>query len=899
MSVIGLRRDVFVLHSDDDREWVETYLADALTDADVTFELQSRLAFGTPLTIALEDAIATSDTQVLVISQATLGDYLGELATALTTHREMEVGDWSLIPFVLDSDAFHEMRLGVRMRNPIWAIEDWEEGVRQLVRLFDRELPLPPPIPKHGYRGLKTYQPEDMGLFFGRSREIDEMVYRIARRAFNVVAGPSGSGKSSLLRAGVIPRMSELDPDRRTWDTRTVVPGVDPLLSVLTALGADAGDGSQAGPQAATVAAASLLDGPVDEVLIFVDQVEQALPAAAAAADIFRALALLSHSEHVHIVLAIRDEFREDLYVTPVGALARNSEYTLQSLDDDGLRDAITGPARHVRVTVAASLVERLVADAGGQPGILPFVQETMIALWRHVRRGYLPYDAYHTLVGRASGAAGATGLRAALSNHADNVLAGLAAEKELVERILLRLVQFGEGRPNIRRQQTLAQLMAGPRENERAISEVVNRLAAEHSRLLTTSYRPQPAAGADVVIHDPERVGVDLAHDALLTDWSFLVELTSDQDRVSTELFRRDAERDAAAYGSGDRAYLWKGTRLRLGMSGARAHADDVSPAVTAFLRASRRWHLGQRMAAAGTFAVLVLIAGVVATTWWGERAAMQQAKGTDLIVMVDGIAIERYEVTNERYDACVQAGVCDRPGMARSGVAHDDPTRAGLPVVSIRATDAATFCEWIGRRLPNWDEWRSAATGGESRTWPWDDNALPSPDRVNAFFLESEELPPDLTMKQEDAVDLLILEETVTADDVADVATWLPRDTIQALVQSWSELTEEARAERLIGYSEAPIEDSDVIAVDALPQGATPDEPPIHQLLGNAGEWTTTIAHCGGSRAACRWDGVAAVDLRTTSSFASDPVALFDPHEVVSDEALDAMKGRDLRSC
>lgn len=890
MAVAEVRRDLFVLHSYDDREWVETYLADALTDAGVTFEYQSHLSPGTPLTTALDDAIATSAMQVLVISRATLGDYLGDLTTALATHREADAGSWSLIPFVLDPEAFHETRLTVRMRNPIRADEDWEDGVRQLVRLFERELPQPPPIPKHGYLGLKTFQSEDTALFFGRSREIDELSRRIARRALNVVAGPSGSGKSSLLRAGVLPRISELDPDGRVWETRTAVPGVQPLANLLLALGADIMKGQPHGPDAATLAASALLDGSIDELLIFIDQAEQTL-ARGFDDEFFQALALLTDVEHVHVVLAIRDEFREDLYATAVGPLARNSEYTLQSLDDDGLREAITGPARHVRVTVAAALVERLVADAAGQPGILPFVQETMIALWRHVRRGYLPYQAYNTLVAEAGGSAGATGLRAALSNHADDVLAGLATETELVERILLRLVQFGEGRPNIRRQQTLTQLMAGTPANAHAVSEIVNRLAADDSRLLTTSYRRQRPEDWATGIHDPEHVTVDLAHDALLTHWPYLVRLTANEERVSTELFRRDAERDAAAYGKGDRSYLWTGTRLRTGMSWARAHAGDLSPEVRAFLRASRRWHLGQRVAATAMAAVLVTIAGIFAGNWWDERAAIREAKGADLIVTLGGVAIERYEVTNERFHACVQVRVCNEPGLARGGIPYGDPTRAGLPVVAVRATDAATFCDWIGRRLPSWGEWRAAATGGDSRRWPWKEKAPPTPNRVNAFFIEPEPQPPDISIEQEDAIDLLVLMETVTVNDVAQAAPWLTRDDVEAVVEDWPEITQEERAELLQEYDQAPIDDSDVLAVDALPEGATPDEPPVHHLVGNAGEWTTTIANCEGSAAECSWDGVAAADLRTTSSFASDPNALLEPHSANSDEALDTV--------
>ena len=98
--------DVFIMHSPDDREWVEAYLARALADAGITCSVQSRLEPGRPASIALDDAVASSSRQVLVVSASTTGNYLNDLRAAIAVQQEMESGTWSLIPLVRDADAF-------------------------------------------------------------------------------------------------------------------------------------------------------------------------------------------------------------------------------------------------------------------------------------------------------------------------------------------------------------------------------------------------------------------------------------------------------------------------------------------------------------------------------------------------------------------------------------------------------------------------------------------------------------------------------------------------------------------------------------------------------------------------------------------------------------------------
>ena len=150
-------------------------------------------------------------------------------------------------------------------------------------------------------------------------------------------------------------------------------------------------------------------------------------------------------------------------YLWPVDASQR---VEVAPLRGDALREAIVRPAAGVGVQIEPSLVERLLADAADEPGVLPLLQETMRLLWDKVEGRLLPFAAYERLnlypaVG-ASGAQGATGLAAAIAMKADATLAELTPDQQAISRrTFLRLVQFGEGRADTRRQQPLSALRA------------------------------------------------------------------------------------------------------------------------------------------------------------------------------------------------------------------------------------------------------------------------------------------------------------------------------------------------------------------------------------------------------------------------------------------------------
>jgi hypothetical protein len=208
-------------------------------------------------------------------------------------------------------------------------------------------------------------------------------------------------------------------------------------------------------------------------------------------------------------------------------------------LDDDGLRQAIVRPAEDVGVFVETAMVERLVADAAGEPGILPLVQETLVLLWEKVDRRYLPLRAYDALVlsardYRELGGVQLTGLQVAMARRADATLADLTPEQQFIaRRIFLRLVQFGEGRADTRRQQSAAALRVASDDPE-LLNHTLEHLTG--NRLLTLSGEEEGVARR-----------VDIAHESLITGWPTLQEWLT--ERREAEQTRRRLEAKAVEW--------------------------------------------------------------------------------------------------------------------------------------------------------------------------------------------------------------------------------------------------------------------------------------------------------------------------------------------------------------
>ncbi|MFE0154052.1 hypothetical protein ACFWY5_43410 [Nonomuraea sp. NPDC059007] len=285
------------------------------------------------------------------------------------------------------------------------------------------------------YKGLAAFGETDAALFFGRDRLVAELVRRLAEREADpaplIVTGPSGSGKSSLLRAGLVPALRQ---------------------------------GAMGGPRtAAVIRPGDPLPDDVD--VLIVDQFEEDLDAAA------RVCARPGLT-----VLAVRADFLGRCAEHPALRTAlERGQVVVGAMTEDELRAAIERPATSAGLTLEPGLAELLLRDLGQEPGRLPLLSHALLATWQQRRRTVLTVAGY-----RQTG-----GIHGALAATADDVLASLP-DPGRAKALFLRLVHVGDGTDDTRRRLTRDQLALELPAAELPAEEAIAAFAADDARLLT-----------------------------------------------------------------------------------------------------------------------------------------------------------------------------------------------------------------------------------------------------------------------------------------------------------------------------------------------------------------------------------------------------------------------------
>ncbi|HSF29898.1 MAG TPA: TIR domain-containing protein, partial [Candidatus Tectomicrobia bacterium] len=508
--------DLFISYAEADRPWVEGYLLDALTEAGTRYTSEAAFALGAPRLTEFERAVQHSQRTLLVVSPAYLAEGFTRFTDVMAQHYGAQTNRWPVIPLKL-----HPVNLPPRlaMLIPLDATDatQWPRIIERLCNELRRPVPGPAPAPSCPYPGMMPFREADSSRFFGRTREVQEMLQRLHLDPFLAVIGPSGSGKSSLVFAGLLPALRQSGLfGAGEWLVRTVRPGEAPLDALKVALSGDPADGDR------TVSQLLASQRTASRLLLVIDQYEEAFaPARQDVMPFHMALRRLAQVVGCYLVLTVRADFYPDLMESPLWPMIQVHRVEIVPLGEDGLRQAIARPAEDVGVFVARELVERLVKDAAGEPGALPLVQETLVLLWEQLQRRYLPLSAYDAL-----GDGERTGLQVAMAHRADAALAKLSADgQQLARRIFLRLVQFGEGRADTRRQQSVAALRSAG-DDPLVFDQTLRHLA--DNRLLTLSGEEK---GADKT--------VDLAHEALLKGWPTLYQWLTER-RVAEQTRRR-----------------------------------------------------------------------------------------------------------------------------------------------------------------------------------------------------------------------------------------------------------------------------------------------------------------------------------------------------------------------
>ncbi|WOX11108.1 helix-turn-helix domain-containing protein [Streptomyces sp. N50] len=375
----------------------------------------------------------------------------------------------------------------------------------------DDNSPAPP------YRGLARFEPADRHLFFGRDRVIADLHALVRDHRFAVLFGPSGSGKSSLLRAGLIARLQE-----------EIAAGTCPArLRILTP-----------GPTPATTYAHLLTPAPAEpESWVVVDQFEEIFTLCHDPAERSRFIDLLLAARDEDTRLRVLVSVRADFYARcaehrGLADALHRAALLLGPMTAEELREAVVGPAQATGCLVERTLTARLLEETLDEPGGLPMLSHALAETWRRRKGRLLTLSGYEA----------AGGVRGAIAATAEQIYGTLSpTESTTARHLLLRMIVPGQGTPDTRRPLTRAELSDWPNP---AIPAVLERLT--RARLLTA-----------------DETGVHLAHEALITCWPRLHNwIEQDRERLRHHRMLTEATRTWLDHDQ-DPGTLYRGTRL------------------------------------------------------------------------------------------------------------------------------------------------------------------------------------------------------------------------------------------------------------------------------------------------------------------------------------------------
>ncbi len=415
--------------------------------------------------------------------------------------------------------------------------------------------------PDNPYKGLRAFQEADADDFRGRDALINRLLNRMQQEdvtgRFLAVIGPSGSGKSSVVKAGLIPQLRQGALENSDqWYIVEMVPGTHPLEELEAALlrvainpPASLLEQLKADERGLVRAVKRILPGAGDEnsLVLLIDQFEEVFTMVEdEEARAFFLKSLLNAAQDPKSQLRVIVTLRADFYDRPLqypefGELVRQCTEVVLPLNDDELKDAILEPAMHNGMALEAGLVESIIGDVSGQPGSLPLLQYALTELFERRDGLWMTLSAYREI----------EGVSGALTQRATDIYHELTANQQaLVRQMFLRLVTLGEGTEDTRRRVLLSEVLALHTDQDK-MQAVVD--AFGKYRLLTFDRDP--------VTRTPT---VEVAHEALIRQWGLLREWL-DENRDGLRIQRRVATSSAEWENAGrDRSFLASGNRLQ-----------------------------------------------------------------------------------------------------------------------------------------------------------------------------------------------------------------------------------------------------------------------------------------------------------------------------------------------
>ena len=390
---------------------------------------------------------------------------------------------------------------------------------------------LTPQIEGNPYKGLRAFQESDSELFFGRTQLTNQLISNLQSSRFLTVVGPSGSGKSSVVKAGLLPALRRGDVvGSEAWFITEMVPSTHPLEELEAAL-----------VRIAVDPPASLLDplqkderglvrvlkrilppssdsnGQPSQLLLVIDQFEELFTLVEDDDRRQHFLNLILTAMHaarsqLRIVLTLRaDFFDRPLQLPQLAGLVKANSVVVTPLNSAELEEAITRPAALAGVRFEHGLVPRIIDDVRDQPGMLPLLQYALTELYERHDDTTIAQAAYDNL----------GGIKGVLGQRAEQIYVGLSPnDQALAKQTFLRLVTLGEGVEDTRRR-----VLQSEMEQLTVNSEVMDEANGSQFTIHNLPFTILSSFGDARLLsfdHDPitRTPTVEVAHEALLREW-------------------------------------------------------------------------------------------------------------------------------------------------------------------------------------------------------------------------------------------------------------------------------------------------------------------------------------------------------------------------------------------
>ena len=437
-------------------------------------------------------------------------------AAALAAAEPLREGRWAILALALyrmgrQADALRAIANARNLLREELGIDPGPELVELEHAILRQDAALTAPAPLQSvsavcpYKGLAPYEHRDADQFFGRDEEVAHLLNRLTACPLLVLAGPSGSGKSSLARAGLAPAL-EASGNR----VAVFVPGRDPGFALSEAAGS-AEPGS----------------------IMIVDQFEEMF-ALDVAPDAIRSfcLDLVARAQDVApVILVVRSDFLGQLAISPeLSRLAEQGLHLVAPLSGVTLRAAIEQPAANAGLRLEHGLLELLERDTDGEPGAMPLLSHALAETWHRRDGNVLTVEGY-----RASG-----GIRGAVAHSADRLYDSLPdSQRTVLRSLLLRMVSPTIDGPPVRCRVPMRNVLGDP-DRDRVVALLVR------SRLVTA-----------------EEDSYELAHEALARAWPRLrgwLDEDTDGQRIMRHVAARAEDWDAMGRPDSE---LYRGARL------------------------------------------------------------------------------------------------------------------------------------------------------------------------------------------------------------------------------------------------------------------------------------------------------------------------------------------------